>query len=271
VGKALGWRPVFYLAALPGFLLAAIVWFLPEPPKGQSDFAALGTESQPSASEIVPFAAALRELLAVPTLLVTYAVTVLINLATAGVIYWLPTFAVRLHSLGEDQAGLIIGALTVVTGGAGVLSGGFVADRMLRRTPSGRLLTISASYALGFPLALAAVWVHDTTLFLLMATGAVYLFTFYFPCLAPLVHQVTRPGLRATAMGLYLLAAHLLGNAVAPPLIGWLSDRSGDLRLGLAIALSLAFLGALIGFWGTRFVGRDTEAMLERLRVGRQG
>jgi MFS family permease len=269
VGKALGWRPVFYLAALPGFLLAAIIWFLPEPPRGQSDFAALGTESQPSGSEIVPFAAALRELLAVPTLLVTYAVTVLINLATAGVIYWLPTFAVRLHGLGEDQAGLIIGALTVVTGGAGVLSGGFVADRTLRRTPAGRLLTISTSYALGFPLALAAVWVRDTTLFLILATMAVYLFTFYFPCLAPLVHQVTRPGLRATAMGLYLFAAHLLGNAVAPPLIGWLSDRSGDLRLGIAAALSLAFLGALIGFWGTRFVGRDTEAMLERLGVGR--
>ena len=124
---------------------------------------------------------------------------------------------------------------------------------MLRRTPSGRLLTISASYALGFPLALAAVWVEDTTLFLILATLAVYLFTFYFPCLAPLVHQVTRPGLRATAMGLYLFAAHLLGNAVAPPLIGWLSDQSGNLRFGIAVALSLAFVGALIGFWGSEW------------------
>jgi MFS family permease len=40
LGKALGWRPVFWLAALPGFILAAIIWFLPEPPKGQSDYAA---------------------------------------------------------------------------------------------------------------------------------------------------------------------------------------------------------------------------------------
>jgi MFS family permease len=206
----------------------------------------------------------------VPTLLVTYVVAVLINLATSGVIYWLPSFAVRLHGLGEDQAGLLIGALTVITGGTGVLSGGWMADRLMRRTPAGRLLTISASFALGFPLALAAILVDNLILFLVLATLSVYFFTFYFPCLAPLLHQVTRPQLRATALALYLFVVHLLGNAVAPTLIGWLSDRSGDLRLGLAAALLLALLGALIGLWGTRFVGRDTEAMLEQLETGAQ-
>jgi predicted MFS family arabinose efflux permease len=265
LGKALGWHPVFILAALPGILLAAAVWFLPEPPKGQSDYQALGMEGSARETVAIPFSAALRELLTVPTLLVTYVVAVLINLATAGVIYWLPSFAVRLHGMSEAEAGLLIGALTVVTGGAGVISGGFVADRMLRRNPAGRLLTISLSYALGFPLALAAIFVSSIPLFLVLATSAVFLFTFYFPCVAPLVHQVTRPQLRATAMGLYLLVVHLLGNAVAPVLIGWLSDQTGDLRLGLAAALLLALLGALIGLWGTRFVGRDTQAMLDRL------
>jgi hypothetical protein len=86
----------------------------------------------------------------------------------------------------------------------------------LRRTPSRRLLTISASYALGFPLALAAVWVRDTTLFLILATLAVYLSTFYFPCLAPLLHQVTSLGLRAPAMGLYLIAGYLRATRWRP-------------------------------------------------------
>lgn len=270
LGKALGWRPVFFLAALPGFLLAIVIWFLPEPPKGQSDYQALGLEGTTHAATSLPFFPALRELLTIPTLLITYAVAVLINLATSGVIYWLPSFAVRSYGLDEARAGLLIGVLAVVTGGAGVLSGGFMADRLQRRTPAGRLLLISASYAVGFPLALAAVLVDTPALFFILATLAVYFFTFYFPCIAPLIHQVTHPTLRATALALYLFVVHILGNAVAPALIGWLSDQTGNLRLGLAAALTLALVGALIGFWGTRFVARDTQTMQRRLKTSRE-
>jgi predicted MFS family arabinose efflux permease len=265
LGVALGWRPVFYLAALPGFILATLVWFFPEPPKGYSDYQALGVGRRRGISTAIPFAKALRELLAVPTLIVTYAVAVLINVATAGLIYWLPSFAVRVHGFGEDQAGLLIGLVTVVAGAAGVLSGGFAADRLLRRTPAARLLIMSSSFALGLPLALVALFVPDRSLFLILAALAVYLFTFYFPCFAPLVHQVTRPELRATAVALGLFFVHILGSASAPALAGWLSDKTGDLRLGLAAALVVALLGVLIGLWGTRFVGRDTERMLNRL------
>ena len=269
LGLALGWRPVFFLAAVPGFLLAIVLWFMPEPPKGQSDYEALGLAGPSRADQGLSFRAAARELLSIPSLVVTYTVTVLINLATAGIIYWLPTFAVRLHGLGEDQAGLLIGAMTVVTGGAGVLAGGWVADRVLQRTPAGRLLVISGSYALGFPLALAAVAVTDTVPFAILATVAVFLFSFYFPCLAPLIHQVTRPELRATAMALYLLVAHILGNALAPALIGWFSDQADNLRLGIGVALGVALIGALIGLWGSRFVGPDTRAMLDKLGTER--
>jgi len=264
-GQALGWRPVFILAALPGWLLAVAVWLLPEPDRGQSDRRAVGLGEALRPARPVPLATARRELLAVPTFVVMSLVGTLINLATAGLIYWLPAFAVRFHGLGVDKAGLLTGALTVVAGAAGVLSGGMVADRLLRHTPAGRLLTLSASYAVGFPLALAAILTRDTGLFLLLATLAVYLFAFYLPCLAPLIHQVTRPELRATAMGLCLFLIHILGNAPAPALVGRLSDLTGDLRLGLVVALFPALLGAAIGLWGTRFVGRDTRAMLSRL------
>jgi MFS family permease len=267
LGQALGWRPVFFLATLPGFLLAAVIWFLPEPPKGQSDFEAMGMEGSIKHPSSLPFRAALREMLTTPTLIVIYLVAVLINLATAGIIYWLPSFAVRLHGLDEAQAGLLIGAFTVVAGGAGVLVGGVVADRVARRIPAGRLLVISASYALGFPLALAAVFVSNLVLFAILAALAVFLFAFLFPCLPPLAYQVIRPQLRATAMGFYLFAAHILGNALAPPLIGWVSDQTGNLRLGISAALLLAFLGALVGFWGMRFVEPDSQAMLARLEV----
>jgi MFS family permease len=267
VGTALGWRPAFYLAALPGLILAAIVWFMPEPPKGQSDYQAMGIQEPKEALDAIPIAAALRELLGVRTLWVIYLVGVLLNLTASGVVYWLPSFAVRLHGFGEDEAGLTIGLLSVASGVLGMIAGGFVADRLMRRTQAGRLLTISISYAAGFPLAMGAVLAPGRSAFLILSSLGVFLFTFYFPCLAPLIHQVSRPRLRATALALYLLLAHILGNAIAPPLVGWLSDRTGDLRLGMAGVLMFAFVGALIGFWGLRFVDGDTRAMLERLEA----
>jgi MFS transporter, Spinster family, sphingosine-1-phosphate transporter len=265
LGWALGWRPVFYLAAAPGFALAAAIWLLPEPPKGMIDYRTLGLQPGEGLTAARPFVHALRELLSVPTLLVMYAVGVLVNVATAGLIYWLPSFAVRYHGFHEGQAGLWIGALTVVAGGTGVLTGGYLADRLLERTAAARLITVSIGFAAGMPLALVALLASSHAAFLGTATAAVALFTFYFPCLAPLVHQVTPPELRATAMGIGLFVIHILANAPAPAFVGWLSDRTGDLRWGLAGALLVGLLVVVVGLWGTRFAQADTQQMLERL------
>ncbi len=271
LGRALGWRPVFYVAALPGFILAVLVWFLPEPDKGQSDYQTLEAGAEAARSPAIPATTTMKELLAVPTMLVVYVAGTLISFATGGLVYWLPSFAVRVHGFSENEAGLLIGAVTVLTGAAGVLSGGFLADRLLHRTPSGRLLTIGASFVVASPLALAAILVPDRTLFVVLAAPAMYLFTFYSPCMGPLVHQVTRPNLRATATAFYLLVIHILGYATAPPVVGWFSDQTGDLRLGMVMALLVALVGGLVGLWGTRFVGRDTRAMVARLQAEVQG
>ena len=266
LGRALGWRPAFYIAALPGFILAVLVWLLPEPDKGQSEYQALGAGPEAARSPAIPATTMVKELLSMPTMLVVYVAGTLISFATGGLVYWLPSFAVRAHGFSEGEAGFLIGAVTVLTGAAGVLSGGFLADRLLRRTPSGRLLTIGASFVAGFPLALAAILVLDQTLFIVLAALAMYLFSFYSPCMGPLIHQVVRPNLRATAIAFYLLVIHILGYATGPAVVGWFSDQTGDLRLGMVVALLMALVGGLVGLWGTRFVGQDAQAMMARLQ-----
>ncbi|MEA3376458.1 MAG: MFS transporter [Chloroflexota bacterium] len=267
IGSAWGWRYVFTIAALPGFILAILIWYLPEPRKGESDYHALGIDphevsvSRPRGNETI------RRLFSVPTLLVTYAAGTLNTFAVAGMIYWLPSFAVRLHGFREDAFGLITGGLTVVAGAAGVLSGAFLADHLLLRTPAGRLLTMSIGTLIGGPVALAAVLVPGRVPFVILGGLAMYAFTFSIPCVGPLIHQVTRPRLRATAMAIYLLVVHILGNATAPTVVGWLSDRSGDLRLGIVVAPLAALLSGLLGLWGTRFVAQDGKKMRARLRA----
>jgi fucose permease len=256
---------VFTLTALPGFVLALVVWFLPEPEKGQSDYEALGRDPGGTSWPPVSPAATLRKLLSVRTLLVTYVVGTLNTFAIAGVVYWLPSFAVRLHGFGADTFGLLTGALTVVAGAVGVLSGAFLADRLLRRTAAARLLTISVGALIGSPAAMAATLVPDRLIFVVLSTTAMIAFALSLPCIAPLLHQVCLPQLRATGMGFYLLAVHTFGNATAPALIGWLSDRTGSLRLAVLAAPLMALIGGLIGLWGTRFVEPDAAAMRAEL------
>jgi len=267
VGSALGWRPAFYLAAAPGFLLAVVVWCLPEPQKGASDYRALGIETGGGTDSRISLGELMTNLSSVPTLLATYAAGTLNTFAAAGMIYWLPSFAVRLHGFSADSFGLLTGVLTVVAGGAGVLSGAYVADWLLRRTPAGRLLTISISSLIGGPVALAAVLTSARVPFVVLGGLAMFFFTAYIPCIAPLIHQVVKPHLRATAMAVYLLVIHVLGNATAPALIGWLSDRSGDLRQGMILAPLMAIASGVVGLWGVRFVREDTEEMRASLQA----
>lgn len=271
VGDALGWRPVFTIAALPGFILAVGIWLLPEPRKGESDYRALGIDAESASAPEIPASETIMKLSSVPTLVATYVAGTLNTFAAAGMVYWLPSFAVRLHGFREDAFGLLSGILTVVAGAAGVLSGAFLADRLLSRTPAGRLLTISISSLLGGPVALAAVLVTGRVPFVVLGGLAMYAFTFSIPCIAPLIHQVTRPRLRATAMAVYLFVVHTLGNATAPAVIGWLSDRSGDLRLAMILAPVMALVSGLVGLWGTRFVGEDAEEMRARLQAEAMG
>jgi predicted MFS family arabinose efflux permease len=269
LGTALGWRSVFALTALPGFVLAALIWFLPEPEKGHTDYEALGVDPGRVSAPTVPPVATVRRLLSVPTLLVTYVVGMLNTFAIAGTVYWLPSFAVRLHGFGQDTFGVLTGVLTVVAGAAGVMSGAVLADRLLQRTAAGRLLIVSIGALIGSPVATAAIFVPDRTIFVVLSATAMFAFALSLPCIAPLLHQVCLPQLRATAMGFYLLVVHIFGNATAPALIGWLSDQTGNLRLAVLAAPLVALAGGSLGLWGTRFVDPDVEAMSTRLREGK--
>jgi sugar phosphate permease len=258
VGKLMGWRPAFLIAALPGFVLSAAVWLLREPRGTESGGRRSETrgDNYPTTRSV---SAMLKPVLSVPTLLVLYLAGTLLAIAVGGLTYWIPSFAMRHHGFSQGEIGAVIGVTTILSGSAGTLSGGFLADRLLRRTPSARLVVIGTSYLAGFPLAVMTLLAPTRELFLILAAMTIYLFTFYSPCVGPLIHQVVRPGLWSTAAAVYLLIIHVLGYATAPALVGWISDRTGDLRVGMLTLLLTALAGGLVGLWGTRFVRQDAR------------
>jgi MFS family permease len=266
LGERWGWRLPLFVLALPGFLVAAVIWLQPDARRGGTDLNAVGVGAGSVPRTLIPARAMITEALRAPTLRAALAAGVLQAFVGGGLAHWLPTFAVRFHGFSEGAAGIVTGGVAVGAGALGVLSGGVLGDALTRYWRSGRLLLIGASFVIGFPLALGAALASDRTAFLVLAFLAVYLFTLGYPCMGPLVHQVVRPNLRATAFAVYLLAIHLLGDATAPAVIGWLSDRTGDLRLALASVVTITLFGGLVAMWGTRFVARDEDEMMGRLQ-----
>mgnify|MGYP000041583259 CR=1 FL=1 len=266
LGQALGWRLALWIAALPGFPLAVLIGRMRESVKGQSDLEALHAETTPASMPVLPPLETIRTFLRIATLRWTFVTGILISFATGALAYWLPSFAVRVHGLSPGHAGLLIGALTVLTGSLGVLSGGFLADRWWKRNPGGRLRTVGLGFALGSLPAMGAILIPDFRAFVWFSALALYFYTFYFPCMGPLMHQVTLPTMRAAVFGFYLFLVHILGSAPAPALVGWVSDQIGDLRIGVILAPLIALVGSTAAFWGSRYVGEDARRMQERLR-----
>ncbi len=256
VAAALGWRVSFFLAGLPGLLLAWIIWSL------RSAYAA--PSPSPSVELVLPasqpVAGALRRLFAVPTLCIVYASGVLVYLATGGLIFWLPTFMQRFHGYTLASAAAVGGATQIAVGVAGVLAGGWLGDRLVQRHPSGRLLTMSLGLATATPLAIVAILTPNRALFLTTAALALFFYAFNSPCTGPQIHDVTPSDIQTTAQAFYLLLTHYLGNLPSAPLIGWLSDGGRDLRSGMIVMPGAGLLAALLMLWGARFADRDSAA-----------
>ena len=268
LGQLLGWQAPFLIAGLPGLVLGVLAWRVREPRRGASEYDTLGIDPAGAGTEPRPRISltTVRQLLAVRTLRVVYAADVLIAFATGGLIFWLPSFLVRLHGFSLRQAGLWAGALQVVTGLIGILVGAWVADKWTERHPGGRMLTLGVGFILGTPLAVVAILASNVILFGAAAGLAVICYTVYFPCLTPQIHDVTRPGLRATALAINILLGHVLGNLISAPFIGALSDMTGDLRLAMLVVPAVALLGGLVAFLGVRSAGDDRKRMLDSLR-----
>ena len=63
-------------------------------------------------------------------------------------------------------------------------------------------------------------------------------------------------------LGAFVLFSHLAGDALAPPLIGYLSDRTGNLRTAMLLLPAVGLLGGLVILIALRTVARDMRRVI---------
>ena len=145
LGQRFGWRMPFFVAALPGVLIAlAFYFFVREPQRGAADSLA------PTFNRAT-FSGLFRN----PAFWTATLGLAMWTFAVGGISTWLPTFLVRFGSMSVAKAGTLAGALTVVDGLLGTIIGGWLAHRWLRTQPPRALshlrLGIPARHTSGRP------------------------------------------------------------------------------------------------------------------------
>src|SRR6516162_5810232 len=240
LGHHYGWRTPFLVGAFPGLVLALGLMFVHEPERGASDHL-------PNTVERGTILGLFRNK-AYWTVSLGMA---MMTFAVGGMQVWMPTFLTRVRGVPLDKANLVFGGMTVVAGTVATLFGGWLGDRLLRRTPAAYQLLSAVGMALSIPAVIAAIYLHPPTMYPAIFLAEFFLLVNTAPLNAALVNSVSAR-IRATALAVNVFTIHALGDAFSPWVIGTISDRS-NLEMGLSAMVVAVALSAAVLFYGMRF------------------
>ncbi len=258
VGAHFGWRAAFFVAGGPGLLLGLFAFAMPEPPRGASD----GVAREEHRFEV----RALRTLLTNRSFLLTVLGFSAMTFALGGMAYWMPTFLARVRGLALDEANTIFGIVTVASGLLGTFLGGWLGDRLLKKTDQAYLLVSGIGMLLAVPAVYIGITATDRSVYLpALFVAEVLVFLNTGPANAVLV-SVVPPEIRATALALSIFAMHLLGDVPSPILIGVVSERTGSLETALLLTSVAMALSGVFYLMGCRTLGADMERVLATVR-----
>jgi MFS transporter, Spinster family, sphingosine-1-phosphate transporter len=235
LGSRFGWRAPFYVAAIPGVLIAiTFALFIREPERGSAD----RLLPSPSRNTVLG-------LLRNPGYWTATLGMALLVFSMGGISVWMPTFLVRYGGYGLSHANEILGAITILDGILGTWVGGWIAQRWLRRNHRALYLLSALSAVFAVPGALVAFFGSRTVIIPALLAAEFFLFLNTGPLNAAIVNAVAAP-VRSTAIAINLFLIHALGDLPSPAIIGGISDHRG-LRVGLSATLiSMLFSGAVL-------------------------
>ena len=252
--EAYSWNMAFFVAGVPGILLAGLAFAMPEPRRGAMD--------GPDAEVKLPFLVGFRGLARNRAFWATTAGYTLMTFSIGGLAVWMPTFLVRERGYAEGSAGFVLGVVTVVAGIFGTLVGGWLGDRMDRRMAGGGLRLSGFGLLGAAPFMYVAANVHGyMAIFAAVFCAQFLLFLNSGPINAAIVNCVP-PAFRSFAMGFNVLCIHLLGDALSPTVIGAIADAAN-----YELAIELNAVPVLLGGFALLVASRWLGELLQRTAV----
>lgn len=233
IGEKWGWRAAFFVACIPGLLLAVAALFIREPPRGAVDTALQGDTHSGS-----PY----RAVLGITTLWWIILSGMLFNFNSYAVNVFQTPFLQRFHELGLKDANNISAISLGLTGAVGLLVGGWLGDRLRVRRPNGRLLLAAIAMLCAAPCVFTALQQPKGSVLpftILMGSSSALTFVYYSTVYSA-IQDVVPPKLRGTAVSLYFFAMYVLGASFGSTIMGALSDLFANKAMLAAGAAEMA-------------------------------
>lgn len=258
VGSKLGWRWPFYLVTVPGLILAALCLFMRDPRGVRARVAETPKKPKIKLTDILA-------LFRIPSYALNTAAMTAMTFAMGGMSFWVPRYLYSYRAAdfgGHPDLGSINFTFGAITAGGGLLAtlaGGWVGDRVRRRFPSSYFLVSAISIFFAFPAVLLMLYTPFPTSWVLIFLAIFFLFFNTGPANAALAN-VTPPTIRATAFALNILSIHIFGDAISPPLIGWIAGKA-NMNIAFTVVSAMMVVASVFWLLGARFLGRDTAAI----------
>ena len=241
------WHAAFYIAGVPGLILALLIWWLiDEPPKAEA----------PAAAQIAEPSDSLWAMLRTRNIALCCGISCLmVGSLVIGSIFLPQYFTVSMH-MSTTQMSQIMTILGFCPAVGGVLVP-LISDRVGRRPP---MIWFCAMLAL---CPVAVLWIHSSITVMTGLAVIGWMGAGSFPLFMGVVPSETLSLRRAaTAMGLVIGFGEITGGAISPLVAGALADQFG-LAAPLIMAVIMPLIAAVLALGlietNPRFVARAAE------------
>jgi MFS transporter, Spinster family, sphingosine-1-phosphate transporter len=257
-----GWRAALLMVGLPGLIVALIIKVtVKEPPRGLSDGKLAKLEAALSIRQV--FMTVTKK----KTVVHLLAAASLASFSTVGGIIWLPSFLQRAFGLNAGQVGATWGIVAGLTGMVASFGGGWLVDRFGARNPKYFMLIPALAMAICLPFHVLAMLSGNFWLCIALLIVPATLNTSWFPSALSSTQGLAPLAMRALLSMFVAFVSILVGQGIAPPAIGALSDLLGThmgnpvegLRWAL-IAAGIFYPWSALHFWlASRSIQGDLE------------
>jgi len=238
MGERHGWQHAFIIVGILGVFPGLTALTLKEPVRRPR-------------SEVVP----VKELLRVPAFVAMIIAGICITFSSVSFVTWGIDYAKNYKDFSTREAALSLALIALLSAVLGALSAGYIADRVQKKLPYGRVLVMACAFLAAAPFLLLAIQSDEKWRVLAGFFVSMFFMSWYHGPTTAVLHDLTPQRAHATAIGVYMFATQLFG-AMGPLLIGKVSDMS-DLQIGLQAATAVMVFGALLLLLVIYFVRRD--------------
>ncbi len=165
----------------------------------------------------------------------------------SALIFWVRQLIIEERGFSDIFASGYMLFVGLVCGAGGVIVGGYMGDAFNRKARGGHAKAIGISMLLAVPVGIPALLVDWRPGFMVLTAVTAFLLSVYNGPSAAVVDELGPPQFAATLQAVFMFGIHVLGNAPAPSVIGWIADYT-------SVATALLAAIAAFGLSGVAFM-----------------